>query len=379
MVLLGVRPPADFSHFSLHRILQMEGFLTTLVMGIGYMIVPRFRNIGLPSRRLAYISLALVLASVAASIVHAISDNDTIAGAISYALRLLATAIFGVMLLWVIRIRPKLLRLSDYFIALSVITLVTVNILDMPGSNSPNSLGEIQLWLLFPVLMIFGIEYKTLPSFLAFIRPRKRLGKASLVLAAAALATGVASTTAVQDYFPYYHLISLAFNATLFSSAALFAASLFIYGGFDDSELRSFLSGEKKARYLYTIAYTRVAFALLLIGTALAALFHAVGGSMGFLFYDLAIHLTAIGFVGVTATLYVPLMIPPILGKQVHFAKFNHAPVYLILAALATRAAADTVIGSAGPFSYVLMASGWLVVAALFIFVFMLHKSMKAA
>jgi hypothetical protein len=33
--------------FELHKMLQMDGVLTLLIMGIGYMIVPRFRNIQL--------------------------------------------------------------------------------------------------------------------------------------------------------------------------------------------------------------------------------------------------------------------------------------------------------------------------------------------
>jgi len=45
--------------------LQMDGFLTLLIMGIGYMIVPRFRNIQLASVKLAYASFILIIASLA--------------------------------------------------------------------------------------------------------------------------------------------------------------------------------------------------------------------------------------------------------------------------------------------------------------------------
>jgi hypothetical protein len=71
-------------------------------------------------------------------------------------------------------------------------------------------------------------------------------------------------------------------------------------------------------------------------------------------------------------------MLPPILGRQVQFAKFSHAPVLLLSASLGIRVLADFFIGTSGAISYVLMTSGWLVVAALGIFVVMLHKSMIA-
>src|SRR5919202_545608 len=48
----------------LHKMLQIDGFLTLLIMGIGYMIIPRFRNIQLASSKLAYISFFLILASL---------------------------------------------------------------------------------------------------------------------------------------------------------------------------------------------------------------------------------------------------------------------------------------------------------------------------
>jgi hypothetical protein len=199
------------------------------------------------------------------------------------------------------------------------------------------------MWLLFPSLMIFGVEYKTMPSFLGFIRPRKKLAQTSLALAMASVTFGIAATT--QDA----PLLLLAFNAALLSSAGLFALSLYIFGGFDNSEILRLISGKKKARYVYTTAYARLAFAFLYIVVVFAFLFNVLDNP-AFLLYDLAIHYTAIGFVGTTIALYLPLMLPPILGKQVRFARFSHAPILLLVAALFIRAAGDLFIGTpAGP------------------------------
>lgn len=372
MVLLGAELPIGAPNFSVHRILQMDGFLTTMVMGIGYMIVPRFRNSVLPSTPLAYASLLLVLASVALSVIDMASGQGS-AGAIADALRLAGTAIFGAIVFWMLRVRPKLLGLADYFIGLSAATLVTASALRVIETDSQNYLGEVQIWMLFPIFMIFWVEYKTLPSFLGFIRPRKRFAQISFVLATGAMALGLFST---QSDLP---LISVMFNLLLLSSAGIFATSLFLYGGFDSSEIRRFLSGEKKARYTYTLAYSRLAFVLLFAGISFAATYYMVSDEWSFLFYDLAIHYTAIGFVGTTVALYLPLMLPPIIGKQVRFARFSHAPVLMLLSSLLLRIAGDFFVGSdSAPTVYVLMSSGWLVVSALLVFVITLHRSMRA-
>jgi hypothetical protein len=369
MALFGTRLPVDSAPFSLHRVLQIDGFLTIVIMGIGYMIVPRFRNASLPSTRLAYASFALAMASVTIAIISAVTTDRALATAADASM-LAGVSIFAATVLLMVKTRPKLLRLADYFIALSAITLVSINVLHATGLALANPLAEIQMWLLFPTLMIFGVEYKTMPSFLGFIRPRKRPAQASLALAVASVAFGIAAI--IQDT----PLLSLAFNAALLSSAGLFALSLYIFGGFDNGEILRLISGEKKARYVYTTAYARLAFAFLFLAAVFAILFNALDNP-AFLFYDLAIHYTAIGFVGTTIALYLPLMLPPILGKQVQFARFSHAPVLLLVAALFIRAMGDLYIGMpAGPASYVMMSSGWIVVAALFVFVFMLHRSM---
>ncbi|AIF84149.1 Cytochrome C and Quinol oxidase polypeptide I [Candidatus Nitrososphaera evergladensis SR1] len=363
--------------FPLHRALQIDGFLTVLIMGIGYMIVPRFRNSTLPSTKLAYVSLALALASIALSTASMASpEKGGMQQLLSSAARLAGIAVFAGMMFWMLRIRPRLLGLADYFIGLSVAMLVALGVIRLLGIGPASALSEVEVLLLFPLLMIFGVEYKTMPSFLGFIRPRKSAATASLALAIVSVTLGVSS--ALLDSI----LLSIAFNVTLLGCATAFAHSLYLFGGFDNSQILKLISGEKKARYLYTMAYSRLSFLFLYAGIAFAMLFSALSSSsdLSYLSYDLAIHLTAIGFIGTTIALYLPLMLPAITGKQVYFARFNHAPVLLLVAALAVRAAGDVVLTYGllqPPLSYLLMASGWMVVLALAAFVVMVHRSMK--
>jgi hypothetical protein len=110
----------------------------------------------------------------------------------------------------------------------------------------------------------------------------------------------------------------------------------------------------------------------------LAGAFNILGT---FVLYDLAIHYTAIGFLGTTIALYLPLMLPPLTGRIIHFAKFNSLPLLLIIGAPAIRTLGDIVLvlqpAPIPSTSYLFMVSGWLVVAALLAFVIMIHRSMK--
>jgi hypothetical protein len=58
---------------NLHTFLQFDGFITLIIMRISYMIIPRFRNISIPSMNLAYASYALILISNILSVLAEVS------------------------------------------------------------------------------------------------------------------------------------------------------------------------------------------------------------------------------------------------------------------------------------------------------------------
>jgi hypothetical protein len=301
--------------------------------------------------------------------------------------RLSGVIIFLIIVFWTLRVRPKLLGLSDYFITLSLVTMITVNVIELSGYRYASSLTHIQLWLLFPVLMIFGIEYKTLPSFLGFIRPRKTSAIASLAFTSICIILGIVSII----FMNMPPLLPIIFNVTLFASALTFARAIYAFGGFDNREILRLIQGEKKARYNFTVIHIKVSFLFLFIDIAIAILFNIVG--QYFVFYDLLIHSIAIGFIGLTIALYLPLMLPPIVGKIIHFTNFNKIPLLLIIISLSIRAVGDFIlaqpplpssfleyyIGSSSLqiLTYSFSLSGWFIVVAMLIFVIMIHKSMK--
>jgi hypothetical protein len=387
MSIFGTGPPQWFHDvFQLHKMLQMDGFLTLLIMGIGYMIVPRFRNIHLVSTKLAYVSFLLVLASLVFQLIQTIGYDKNLSVWIMIP-RIFGIVIFLIIIFWTLRVRPKLLGLSDYFVTLCLVSLMSVNVIDLLGYGYTNSLTHIQLWLLFPVLMIFGIEYKTLPSFLGFIRPRKNLAITSLFFISSSIISGLASVL----FMDMSLLFSIIFNVTLFASALTFASAVYAFGGFDNSEILSLIKGEKKARYNFTVIHIKISFLFLFIGISIAIFFILVGHY--FVFYDLVIHSIAIGFIGLTIALYLPLMLPPIIGKIIHFTNFNRIPLILIIISLSIRTVGDFILAqpsspssfslgyirSSMPqiFTHFFGLSGWLIVTAMLVFVIMIHKSTK--
>lgn len=377
------------SSFPLHKTFQVEGFLTLLIMGVGYMIVPRFRNIHLPSSSLAYLSFILIIFSVGFSVISAFYFEALIILSANLA-HFFGVSIFTGIMIWTLRTHPRLLRTADYFIGLSVAVLLAISFLNLivalsaevteigqpleeGGSGNGNLMSEVQMLMLFAILMIFGIEYKTLPSFLGFMKPRRKLSVVSFGLVITSVILGLLSSM-VYDYI----FLAEIFNIVFLGSVIAFSKAVYIFGGFDNREIIRVLQGERKARYNYIIRHLRLAFLFLFAGIVVATAFNMLGT---FVLYDLAIHYTAIGFLGITIALYLPLMLPPITGRIIHFTKFNNLPLFLIIAALAIRTLGGVVLtfqpASVAPISYAFMTSGWLVVAALFAFVGMIHSSMK--
>ena len=332
MSLFGIELPSQLVNtIKFHKILQLHGFLTLLIMGIGYMIVPRFRNISIPYPAVAYLSFLLVVSSIVVSFLNDLTVSDGLE-TLSATLKLSGITIFACMMLWTMRISPKLLRMADYFIVLSIVSLAIMSTLQLEKENA-SSLNQIQMWLAFPFFMILGIEYKTLPAFLGFIRPRKKLATLSLYLAATTTILGIASVWYDAEFIKTF------FSVVFLATGISFAFSVYIFGGFDSSEILKLSKGEKRIRYVFTVQYVRAAFLFLFVGGTMAILFNIF--PKVFLWYDLAIHFIAIGFIGITIMLYLPMMLPPVVGKSIRFLDFSKLPLVLILTALSIRSFGD--------------------------------------
>jgi hypothetical protein len=382
MLIYGLILPAELmSRVNLHVLLQFDGFLTLMIMGMGYLIVPRFRNISIPSIKIAYLSYALMLISIICSIIvlwpgtpQMIHDFGSF---LADTFRALAVGIFCFIIFLILRARPKLIRMADYFIGLSVILFCTLTLLHSFNFNVITN--NILLWLMFPILMIFGVEYKTLPSFIGFIWPRKLPSLISATLLTLSLGFGLASI------FHNSIILSTLFQFSFLAGAICFAWAQNIFAGFDTSKIMQLSKGEKKARYKYTLFITKLSFTFLFVGITLSITSIYLPGI--FVIYDMWIHIIAIGFIGLTIALYLPLLLSPILGRTIRFAHFSKLPIWLIVISLSVRVIGDIFIQSisySGEISYQYLAialslSGWLILAAILSFMVMVHRSMNVA
>jgi len=380
MMIYGLNLPAELmSRVNLHVLLQFDGFLTLMIMGMGYLIVPRFRNITIPSIKIAYVSYVFMLISIICSIVvswpgvpQMIHDFGSF---LADTFRVLAVGIFCFIIIWILRVRPKLLRMADYFIGMSVVLFGTLTVLHSFNFNVITN--NILLWLMFPILMIFGVEYKTLPSFISFIWPRKLPSLISAALLTLSLCCGIASI------FHHSILLSTLFQFSFLAGAICFAWAHNIFVGFDTSNIMQLSKGEKKARYKYTLFIAKLSFAFLFVGITLSIT--SIYLPNIFVIYDMWIHIIAIGFIGLTIALYLPLLLSPILGRTIRFTHFSKLPIWLILISLSVRVVGDIFIQSisySGEVSYQYLAislslSGWLIVAAILSFMFMVHRSIN--
>ena len=353
MVLFGFKLSMPIDIIRLHRIIQIDGFLTMLIMGIGYMLMPRFRNIDNPKWYQVYIPFSLVLIAIIMNILYLeIAKMVMLAGVILFSIYMLNTT----------RIKPRLLPISDYYIILAVISLLLINIIKF--FELPLTLQYIQLWLLFPLLMILGVEYKTLPSFIGYINPRMNYTKLSLILASITIGLGLSSIMIDTAIW---------FSITLLATITTFDKAVYATHGFNFRSIIERLDGEELVRYRFTLLHVRLAYLFLYSSIASSILYHL---TKSFPLYDLAIHLMTIGFMGLTIKLYLPMMLPPIIGRSIKFVRFNLIPLYLILAALALRIIGMFILSIENEFLIVIGVSGWLIIVALFLYARMIHKSL---
>lgn len=369
------------SVFSLHRVFLAESGLTLLIMGIGFMIVPRFRNVPIGSHAVMMISFLSVIVSTFLVIVSAINDYDLSLNEnvlfISKILRVFGILLFVGKIVDTLKIKPKLLRTADYFVGLSSICLLTLSVLSLLNLNG-NTLADIEFQLLFPVIMILGIEYKTLPSFMGFIRPRKKLGMLSLLLLVATFVLGIATRLGISDSVA----MPILFNLLLFSSSIAFGISVYVYNNYENKKHILNSTKDKKERFLYTLHHTRVSFCFLYLGIVLALLFYLFDEK--FVFYDLSIHFIAIGFIGITIASYLPMMLAPIMGKPIAVNRLYKLPLILIIISLLTRTVGVAYISysSGDGFTWLqalTSTSGFMILLAIAIFVALMYKSIKSS
>ena len=374
-------PLINGSVFILHRIFLLESGLTILIMGIGFVIVPHFRNISIGSPAIIKISFISVIISTFLAIAsttnvsESLPINENILF-ISEIFRVIGIFLFVGKIVDTLKIKPKLLRTADYFVRLSSMCILIISIFSLLNLND-YTLTDIEVQLLFPLVMIFGIEYKILPSFLGFIRPRKKFGMLSLLLLIAAFSLGIVIKLGISDGTE----LPILFNLFVIFASITFSISVYVYNNYENKKYILQSTADKNQRFLFTMHHTRVSFCFLYVGAVLGLLFYVFDEN--FVFYDLSVHFIAIGFIGVTIASYLPMMLAPILGKPIAVNGLYNIQLILIIVSLLTRSVGIVYVSYFDSYGFTLLhsltsMSGFLVLLAMAIFIVLMLKSIKS-
>jgi hypothetical protein len=352
---------ATISISLLHRELQISA-VTILVMGVMYMLVPRIRSIKFKNVLEARISFILIIVSL---ILYALAMYiNYYYIIIAYVVRLTALAIFAYVIASMLKVAPRVGRVSDYYLALALIMLIAYNVILATDYNMDN-LNRVYLWLCFVVYVIFGVQYKTVPVFFGRATPIKGLDILAFILASIS-----ALLLLIQIRVYAYTL--------LIATSTIFAYSIYVMSKYripeflytsEDPQAR-----EKISRLKFFIPLLRVSYIMLVLGLVTALLYDLMPI---FALYDLAIHLVTIGFIGITIMNFMPIMLPPILGRSVNYTRFNMLPLIILLAGIVVRVAWNILPLITQVDRLMLGTSGFIVLLAMILYIRMIHSSME--
>ncbi len=358
------------SIFALHRELQ-TGAVTLLIMGVMYMLVPRIRSIRFTYVREARISFLLMIVALimySTTIIAVDGRINTTVALTSSMIRLTAIALFSTLVLLMLRIAPKVGRLADYYFILALLMLVaynTLHTLAVAGvSIGVEPLNLIYIWIASVIFTIFGVQYKVVPVFFNQSAPMKGIDKI-------ALASSVVSSSLLLSQLFFAAVIAMIVSTLAFAHSIYLMRRLtipeFLYTS-DDPQAE-----EKIARLRFFATLLRVSYAALLLGLVLALLYVA---SPSFSLYDLAIHIVTMGFIGITMMNFIPIMIPPIVGRNLNYTRFNMIPLLVLLSSIALRISWNIIPYIVAIERVVFGISGIVAVVAMLLYINMLHRSM---
>jgi hypothetical protein len=358
LVLSGLSIPIP-ALLPLHREIQTSA-VTLLIMGVMYMLVPRIRSIRFEYIDAAKVSLLLMLSSLVA---YPFILWSAYTLPIMHTLRISGLSLFASVIISMLRVAPRSGKLADYYFILALVMLLAYNsilVLDV----TIHALNRVYIWLSSMIFVILGVQYKVVPVFLNNSRPMQPYDSIAFILA-------VVSALLLLFFDILYASI------TLIALALVYAYSIYIMRAY---RIPDFLinsdsadTHEKVARIRYLLMLLRISYMMLTIGVCIALLYSI---TPVFALYDLAIHMVTMGFIGVTIMNFMPIMLPPILGRNINYVRFNGIPLLLLLAAIGVRILWNTLPLVIDIDRIVLGVSGMITIVAMLLYIRMIHRAM---
>lgn len=360
--------------FIIHPDLQIFGFLTIIIMGIAYTLIPRFKSKQLDHMGWAYISILLIVVGNVISIINAANLINFIHPIIGSALLLIGGLIFAVLILKILGKPSGGLAVAEPFMGLAVVSLLlsmTVRLLSdaslLRFSYSYAHLGFIQLILLgFPIMMIYGIMIRTINFRIVLLR--KPLVKASFPFALAAIITAFTSIFIDEKILIMLSMISfLVVGILIISSSEMLKHRT-------SGPIFERMNDRDRVRHLYFSGTIRIAAIWLLVGltSGVAMTISQFYGQYMFELRDTFIHSLAIGFVGSMIMAYGPILLPRVISGRVPYKNLSIIPVYLVTIGNAWRVGGN-ILQMGGITFWPTGVSGVLVLVGMVYFFWMIH------
>ncbi|MDG6998262.1 MAG: hypothetical protein JRN15_04015 [Nitrososphaerota archaeon] len=359
--------------FEAHPYLQIFGFLSEFVMGVGYSLIPLFKSRPMSHEKLGYLAyFTITIANVLLFISTLDSSSYPILAKSAAILILISSIIFAMQSLELLRTQGKLLGEAEPFMILSIVSffILSLDFLFVQFSvirEQVFSTYFLYLSLLgFVGSMIFGVMLKTIAFRLTTYR--KNLAKWTFLLQAAAVATiSLSALIQINWLTELSALLFLGASITIIFTARIFERS---------KKLLPF--GAKASMPNRIQSYTdasEISAAVWLVLGCITGIAFLISGQSSFLVRDSFIHVIAIGFIGSTIIGYAPVLLPGVLTSRGPREKLSLWPLILLNAGLVFRVAGNSyaiALGSSLPLWESI--SGVLIMASILTFGYFLHS-----
>jgi len=357
----------------LHPDLMILGFLQLFILGVGSLLIPRFKNRRIASPRLGYLSVGLIVTGGLLPFfpgpLHLLSTSLMLVGSLIFSLMLMAS--LG---------RPSSrFAAADYYLHLGLSILVVIAFLKVLNSiglsPSPRGYWDAGLLLIslagFPIAMIAGIMTRTIHFRIAVIRHRLSISSFIIYIMVISLAIMELAGSIQPTWIMSAPLLILwALWAVSFSlSIELFRK--------DSGEQFSRMNERDRARYLYFVSVIRLAGVWLLVSAGLAVAFayaSLTDSSLLFGLRDSFIHALSLGFIGHIIMGYGPIMLPGLLMRRMPYIGLTLTPPYLLTAGTIWRVIGMILDPFAGYSLWTTALSGIVIVVAIIHFLLMTHR-----
>jgi hypothetical protein len=371
-----------------HGQVQLLGWVGLFLVGVAYHVVPRFRGVAPPSRRVALATYALLLGAV---LVRALGQPLAVAtglpGAFTLAamLQLAASALFAATLArWLVPARGRWEGYEPYLLAAGV-WLMVAGLVQFPIALSTDAMGRglvasllaepylIALFHGFVLMAALGVTRRAIPLFMGLRPTHERLALAACALlnAGVALEVGGGVLSALAGPEPWRGA-SLLGAVLLLAGAVAFVVALRLY----ERAPMPPGAGQPRAHEPYVrTAYGWLLFSLGL-GAVLAVMELAAGVAPTAGAANAARHAFALGFISLLI-FGVASRVVPVFGGVALWRRPLLAPLYVVFNLGVVVRVAGELLGSADALGRELVAcSGVLGYGGLALFALILWRTL---